>query len=49
MWNTLSKLTPAKREFDDPSTDRIRSRAIFPKNGFFKEEIKVIFVMEGGR
>jgi hypothetical protein len=48
-WITLSKLTPAKREFYDPATDGLRSRVLSPMGGFLEEEIKVILINGGGR
>jgi hypothetical protein len=46
---TLSKLTTAEREFDDPATDALRSRVFPSMGGSFEEEIKVISLKGGGR
>ena len=49
MKITLSKLTPAKKEFGDPATDGFLSRVLSPMDGFLEEEIKVITLKGGGR
>ena len=49
MKITLSKLTTAEREFNDPATDGLRSRVLSPMGGSFEEEIKVITLKGGGR
>jgi hypothetical protein len=49
MKVTLSKLAPAKREFDDPATDGLGSRVLSPMGGFLEEETKMILLNGGGR
>jgi hypothetical protein len=49
MKVTLSKFIPAKKEFDDPATDGLRSRVFPSMGGSFEEEIRVILFNGGGR
>ena len=46
MKITLSKFIPAKREYDDPATDGVRSRVLTSISGSFEEETNSIWKME---
>jgi hypothetical protein len=49
MKVTLSKLPPAKREFDDPATDGLWSRVLTAISGSFEEEINLVWKNGGSR